>query len=370
MIPATPPLGVLMQLGTGPIQLTEQPIYGADRSGTLFRQANNYQYTISDHVGNTRVVINRNKLASGAADIVYYADYYPFGSEVRSGGTDSRYGYQGLYAEKDKETGWNNFELRNYDSAIGRWLTTDPKNQFHSPYVGMGNNPVSGFDKDGGWSEDGDPPVKKGYWKGFVDGTNISNPFDKAGQTWTRWIGEGPAAMINDLGKASSGFIYALGSLTYGPTYVNFYNDVTNFISSTSYEKGYGNGLNSLVESSVVASPFLYLKFNSSLLKAGGSTFSEYKMRNGGTETLGYIPTSTGAQRISTEFSHTFITQRMQKRWVGEYNWLVNNKLNVWKVNTIQHAIIDKYRFRFLRRGMKEDVGLFKKYGWFYKVNK
>ncbi|MGA6119350.1 hypothetical protein [Sphingobacterium anhuiense] len=46
-------------------------------------------------------MINRNKLPSAAADIVYYADYCPFGSEVSSGGADSRYGYQGLYAEKD-----------------------------------------------------------------------------------------------------------------------------------------------------------------------------------------------------------------------------------------------------------------------------
>ncbi|MGA6119352.1 RHS repeat domain-containing protein [Sphingobacterium anhuiense] len=109
-------------------------------------------------------MINRNKLAGGAADIVYYADYYPFGSEVRSGGTDSRYGYQGLYAEKDKETGWNNFELRNYDSAIGLWLTVDPYAQYHSPYVGMGNNPVSGVDANGGWSEGGGDPPNKNAW--------------------------------------------------------------------------------------------------------------------------------------------------------------------------------------------------------------
>ncbi|MGJ1409067.1 RHS repeat-associated core domain-containing protein [Sphingobacterium thalpophilum] len=69
---------------------------------------------------------------------------------------DSRYGYQELYAEKDKETGWNSFELRNYDPAVGRWLTVDPMGQYVSPYVGMGNNPVSLFDPTGGWSG-GDP---------------------------------------------------------------------------------------------------------------------------------------------------------------------------------------------------------------------
>lgn len=30
-----------------------------------------------------------------------------------------------------------------------RWLTTDPANQFYSPYLGMGNNPISGIDPDG-----------------------------------------------------------------------------------------------------------------------------------------------------------------------------------------------------------------------------
>lgn len=143
---------VFEQQGTGAAQLKEQPVYGSDRLGTFYRLGSNYQYTITDHIGNTRVVINGNKTTSGAADIVYYADYYPFGMEVRSGGIENRYGYQGLYAEKDKETGWNNFELRNYDAAIGRWLTTDPYGQYHSPYVGMGNNPVSGFDVNGGWS--------------------------------------------------------------------------------------------------------------------------------------------------------------------------------------------------------------------------
>ncbi|MCA6372851.1 MAG: hypothetical protein IM631_15875, partial [Cytophagales bacterium] len=44
-----------------------------------------------------------------------------------------RYGYQGKYAEKDDETGWNHFELREYDPIIGRWTTKDPEGQFDSP---------------------------------------------------------------------------------------------------------------------------------------------------------------------------------------------------------------------------------------------
>ncbi|KKO89151.1 hypothetical protein AAW12_23765 [Sphingobacterium sp. Ag1] len=140
----------------GSLQLLEQPVYGADRLGMLNRPGSSYSYTLTDHLGNTRAIIGRNKLPSGFVDVLYNADYYPYGMEVRSSGIDSRYGYQGQYAEKDKETGWNSFELRNYDAAVGRWLTVDPMSQYISAYVGMGNNPISMFDPTGGWS-DGDP---------------------------------------------------------------------------------------------------------------------------------------------------------------------------------------------------------------------
>lgn len=59
-----------------------------------------------------------------------------------------RYTYQGQ--EKDQETGMEAFELRLWDSRIGRWLTTDPYGQFYSSYLGMGNNPINGIDPDGG----------------------------------------------------------------------------------------------------------------------------------------------------------------------------------------------------------------------------
>jgi len=36
------------------------------------------------------------------------------------------------------------------DPQIGRWVQQDPYQQFASPYVGMGGNPVSNADPDGG----------------------------------------------------------------------------------------------------------------------------------------------------------------------------------------------------------------------------
>jgi RHS repeat-associated protein len=61
-----------------------------------------------------------------------------------------RYGYQGKYAEKDEETGWNHFELREYDPLIGRWLVPDPYRVGWSPYISMANDPINTVDPDGG----------------------------------------------------------------------------------------------------------------------------------------------------------------------------------------------------------------------------
>ncbi len=49
------------------------------------------------------------------------------------------------------ENPWYAFELRMYNQDIGRWFAPDPYGQFASPYLAMGNNPVSGVDPDGGY---------------------------------------------------------------------------------------------------------------------------------------------------------------------------------------------------------------------------
>ena len=46
------------------------------------------------------------------------------------------------------------FELRHYDASIGRFVTTDPYEQFENPYLAMGNNPVVSYDPDGGYCKD------------------------------------------------------------------------------------------------------------------------------------------------------------------------------------------------------------------------
>jgi RHS repeat-associated protein len=126
----------------------EYEIQGAaGRLGTYYRQSDIYAYELSDHLGNVRAVVAKN---GTTMEVRMYADYYPYGKVIRGNENDYRHGYQGQYSEKDQETGWNAFELRMYDSRIARWLQHDPKGEFWSPYVGMGNDPVKSLDPDGG----------------------------------------------------------------------------------------------------------------------------------------------------------------------------------------------------------------------------
>ena len=139
---------------TSEVKRAEVPVYGSERIGLYSLSndgsVNRYVYELSDHLGNVRATIGKEE--DNPYLLLSSTDYYPFGMEL-PGRTytleDYRFGYQGQFAEKDDETGYNQFEARLYDSRIGRWLTTDPAGQFYSPYLGMGNNPIIGYDPDG-----------------------------------------------------------------------------------------------------------------------------------------------------------------------------------------------------------------------------
>ncbi|MFT7276430.1 MAG: RHS repeat-associated protein [Cyclobacteriaceae bacterium] len=123
----------------------EVPVYGASRLGT-YRTNGQLEYELKDHLGNVRATVTL-----GLSTPKYAADYYPFGLKRSHDGESYRYGYQGDFAEEDEETGFNHFELRDYDPVIGRWMNPDPARQHASPYLSFSNNPVVGVDPDGGW---------------------------------------------------------------------------------------------------------------------------------------------------------------------------------------------------------------------------
>ncbi|GAA3647299.1 RHS repeat-associated core domain-containing protein [Flavivirga jejuensis] len=132
-------------------QVTEHNIYGANRLGVYYRAGSHSVYQITDHLGNVRAVVER---AGSTAVAVVNTDYYPFGMPMPNRNVEGnyRYGYQGEFAEKEPEigSGINSFQLRLYDSRIGRWISPDPYGEFHSPYLAMGNNPASNIDPSGG----------------------------------------------------------------------------------------------------------------------------------------------------------------------------------------------------------------------------
>lgn len=55
---------------------------------------------------------------------------------------------------------------------------------------------------------------------------------------------------------------------------------------------------------------------------------------------------------VNIEYSHRWITQSFQKQYKIP-NWMVNNRLNVIKTNTLNHAGHDIFRYRFLPREIK-----------------
>ena len=136
-----------------------------------------YFFVASYDTKNVSVFFDDFAVVHRTTDVVYAADYYPHG-EVMDGRllqqTGYRYGYQGAFAEKDSETGFSGFELRQYDSRIGRWTTPDPYGQYWSPYLGMGNAPNMMIDPDGGFAGGGGPSLWTSV-KAFFSGGNISN---------------------------------------------------------------------------------------------------------------------------------------------------------------------------------------------------
>ncbi len=113
-----------------------------------------YIYVANESMADVNVHFDDMEVTLIEGSAVNGADYYPFGLAMpgRSWSSEGyRFGYQGQFAEKDEETGWNAFELRMYDPVVGRWLSIDKYRQFASPYMGMGNNPIIGIDPDGGW---------------------------------------------------------------------------------------------------------------------------------------------------------------------------------------------------------------------------
>jgi RHS repeat-associated protein len=139
-----------------------------------------------------------------------------------------RYQYQGQ--EVDPETGKEAFQLRLWDSRIGRWLSPDPYSQYHSPYNGMGNDPINGIDPDGGYRTKWERFwgwVGGGFKGSFTGSGNGGTPEHNYGIikrgddsiTWDFGLNKGGGQRLLDYGYKDNG--------------VNFYNPGSGFMRAT-----------------------------------------------------------------------------------------------------------------------------------------
>lgn len=111
-----------------------------------------YEYNLTDHLGNVRAVIRNN---GGVAQLIQERHYYPFGMEMSSlsaGAGTNKYLYNGKEYQDEFGLSWYDYGARFYDPAIGRFHTQDrfaEKYLSLTPYQYAANNPIKFIDING-----------------------------------------------------------------------------------------------------------------------------------------------------------------------------------------------------------------------------
>nr|WP_320117929.1 RHS repeat-associated core domain-containing protein [uncultured Marinifilum sp.] len=111
-----------------------------------------YYYTLKDHLGHTRVIVDEEE------NVIQETAYYPYGGIIAGLSSKTKFNY--LYTGKEFIDSLGVFacpdffreydhHARYYDPEIGRWFAIDPALQAASPYMAMGNNPMMMVDEDG-----------------------------------------------------------------------------------------------------------------------------------------------------------------------------------------------------------------------------
>ncbi|HRE42163.1 MAG TPA: RHS repeat-associated core domain-containing protein [Ignavibacteria bacterium] len=123
---------------------------GSDNVGKL-SPINGHNYYIKDHLGSVRVVIDPDRQVISANDYDVWGYYLDNRGYEQSPDFDSPL-YKFTSKERDRESGYDYFGARYYDSRIGRWGQVEPlldKYVSFSPYCYGLNNPMVLKDVDG-----------------------------------------------------------------------------------------------------------------------------------------------------------------------------------------------------------------------------
>jgi RHS repeat-associated protein len=180
--------------------------------GRLQRHNNIYrhEYTINDHLGNTRIVYTSN--GTGGVTVIDENHYYAYGMEYRgfaplSGTSNYNYKFNGI--ERVESFNLDFAFYRGLDPVLGLWMQVDPKAESvvgMYPYCAMGNNPISQVDPKG------DLPFLAVVGIGFASGVlfNGFNNYDNGENFWSNgfkaglWSAAG-ASISFGIGEAFGG---------------------------------------------------------------------------------------------------------------------------------------------------------------------
>src|SRR5690606_26917015 len=139
-------------------------------NGAQLRQAFSYVYNYTDHLGNIRLSYTKGS-GENPPVILEENHYYPFGLKHKKYGSGHKdfvcvdedcyevgidvvppqarkpyqYKYQGQERQDELGLNWDSFKWRNYDFALGRFMSIDPlseKYEWQSVYSFSSNQPV------------------------------------------------------------------------------------------------------------------------------------------------------------------------------------------------------------------------------------
>ena len=128
-----------------------------------------YNYFKKNQIGSTRAVLSA---VGNTLQNVQSTDYYPFGLAYSTNNLNKN---KYLFSGKELQDasiggtilGLYDFGMRQYDAFIGRWISQDPKHEFHSPYVYCANNPINLIDPSGLSTKKDSTENEDGTWSYF-----------------------------------------------------------------------------------------------------------------------------------------------------------------------------------------------------------
>ncbi|WP_415711172.1 RHS repeat domain-containing protein [Flavobacterium branchiophilum] len=141
-----------------------------------------YVYQYKDHLGNVRLSYDKS------LTVQEENNYYPFGLKHQGYGAPIvstnealRYRFQGQERQDELGLNWDSFKWRNYDYAIGRFMSIDPLTEDYmdwGPYVFSGNRVIDSRELEGL-----EPVSVKAQWNGAFKemGQTFAGAFDKIG---------------------------------------------------------------------------------------------------------------------------------------------------------------------------------------------